>query len=105
MLRAPRQRDRAKRAKRDKRAKRARFGPIMKQVCRKLSTVRRFPESIGCVGAGGVARSGERRRRECLRTTDRHGLPMRGNSHPMICRYGSPLDGIRAIAFGAKGVG
>src|SRR5256714_15018345 len=29
---------------------------------------------------------------------------MRGNSHPMICRHGSPLDGIRSIAFLAKGL-
>jgi hypothetical protein len=29
---------------------------------------------------------------------------MRGNSHPIICRYGSPLDGIRSIAFLAKGL-
>jgi hypothetical protein len=33
-----------------------------------------------------------------------HGLPMRGNSHLIICRYGSPLDGIRSIAFLAKGL-
>ena len=29
---------------------------------------------------------------------------MRGNSHLIICRYGSPLDGIRSIAFLAKGL-
>jgi Transposase DDE domain len=33
-----------------------------------------------------------------------HGLSMRGNSHLIICRYGSPLDGIRPIAFLAKGL-
>jgi hypothetical protein len=33
-----------------------------------------------------------------------HGLPMRGNSHLIICRYGSALDGIRSIAFLAKGL-
>src|SRR6266853_100788 len=29
---------------------------------------------------------------------------MRGNSHLIICRYGSLLDGIRSIAFLAKGL-
>jgi len=29
---------------------------------------------------------------------------MRGNSHLIIFRYGSPLDGIRSIAFLAKGL-
>jgi hypothetical protein len=29
---------------------------------------------------------------------------MRGNSHLIICRYGSPLDAIRSIAFLAKGL-
>src|SRR6266478_5460616 len=29
---------------------------------------------------------------------------MRGNSHLIICRYGSLLDGIRSIAFSAKGL-
>lgn len=29
---------------------------------------------------------------------------MRGDSHLIICRYGSRLDGIRAIAFSAKGL-
>src|SRR4051812_48154986 len=29
---------------------------------------------------------------------------MRGNSHLIICRYGSPLDGTRSIAFLAKGL-
>ena len=29
---------------------------------------------------------------------------MRGNSHLIICRYGSPLDGIRSAAFLAKGL-
>jgi len=33
-----------------------------------------------------------------------YGLPMRGNSHLIICRYGSPLEGIRSIAFLAKGL-
>ena len=33
-----------------------------------------------------------------------HGLPMLGNSHLIICRYGSLLDGIRSIAFLAKGL-
>src|SRR3954452_1944043 len=33
-----------------------------------------------------------------------HGLPMRGDNHLNICRYGSPLDGIRSIAFLAKGL-
>jgi hypothetical protein len=33
-----------------------------------------------------------------------HGLPMRGNNHLIICRYGSPLDGIRSTAFLAKGL-
>jgi hypothetical protein len=33
-----------------------------------------------------------------------HGLPMRGNSHLIICRYGSPRDGSRSIAFLAKGL-
>jgi hypothetical protein len=33
-----------------------------------------------------------------------HGLPTRGNSHRIICRYGSPLDGSRSIAFLAKGL-
>ena len=31
-----------------------------------------------------------------------HGLPMRGSSHLIICPYGSPLDGIRSIAFLTK---
>jgi hypothetical protein len=30
---------------------------------------------------------------------------MRGNSHLIICRYGSPLDGIRSIAFLSEGLG
>jgi hypothetical protein len=34
----------------------------------------------------------------------RHGLPMRGCSHFIICRYGSPLDGTRSLAFSAKGL-
>jgi hypothetical protein len=46
--------------------------------------------------------------KRCERMNDRlrrgHGLPMRGNSHLIICRYGSPLDGIRSIAFLAKGL-
>ena len=29
---------------------------------------------------------------------------MRGSSHLIICPYGSPLDGIRSIAFLAKGL-
>src|SRR6202521_1960466 len=29
---------------------------------------------------------------------------MRRNSHLIICRYGSPLDGVRSIAFLAKGL-
>jgi hypothetical protein len=29
---------------------------------------------------------------------------MQGNSHLIIFRYGSPLDGIRSIAFLAKGL-
>ena len=29
---------------------------------------------------------------------------MRGDNHLNICRYGSPLDGIRSIAFLAKGL-
>ena len=33
-----------------------------------------------------------------------HGLPMRGNNHLIICRYGSPLDGICSTAFLAKGL-
>ena len=33
-----------------------------------------------------------------------HCLPMRGNSQLIIFRYGSPLDGIRSIAFLAKGL-
>src|SRR4029453_3737480 len=33
-----------------------------------------------------------------------HGLPLRGSSHLIICPYGSPLDGIRSIAFLAKGL-
>jgi hypothetical protein len=33
-----------------------------------------------------------------------HGLPMLGNSHLIICRYGSLLDGIRSIALLAKGL-
>jgi hypothetical protein len=43
----------------------------------------------------------------CERMNDRrrgHGLPMRGNNHLIIFRYGSPLDGIRSIAFLAKGL-
>jgi len=58
------------------------------------------------------SRVAERRRaalKGCERTNDclrlrRHVLPMRGNSHLIICRYGSPLDGIRSIAFLAKGL-
>jgi hypothetical protein len=50
-------------------------------------------------------RCGEGRR--AIRTNQHllygHGLPMRGNSHPIIRRYGSALDGIRSIAFLAKG--
>jgi hypothetical protein len=41
------------------------------------------------------------------RTTDfagGHDLLMRGNGHLIICRYGSALDGIRSIAFLAKGL-
>jgi hypothetical protein len=34
----------------------------------------------------------------------RQGFPVRGNSQLMTCRYGSPLDGIRSIAFLAKGL-
>ena len=33
-----------------------------------------------------------------------HGLPSRGNSQLIIRRYGSPLEGIRSIAFLAKGL-
>jgi len=47
-------------------------------------------------------------RARCERTNDRlrwgHGLPMRGDNHLNICRYGSPLDGIRSIAFLANGL-
>jgi hypothetical protein len=38
------------------------------------------------------------------RATMLPGLPMRGNSHLIIFRYGSPLDGSRSIAFLAKGL-
>src|SRR6478735_7527377 len=38
------------------------------------------------------------------RATMLPGLPMRGNSHLIIFRYGSSLDGIRSIAFLAKGL-
>ena len=31
-----------------------------------------------------------------------YGLPVRGSSHVIICRYGSRLNGIRPIAFLAK---
>src|SRR5271167_139914 len=47
--------------------------------------------------------NGRPERRLILRMV-RQGLPVRGNSQPIICRYGSPLDGIRSIAFLAKGM-
>jgi DNA-binding TFAR19-related protein (PDSD5 family) len=56
------------------------------------------------VGVEKIRTIGDSERTNDRRRRGGHGLPMRGNSHPIICWYGSPVDGIRSIAFLAKGL-